>query len=105
MSPTVACSAPNSGLGNTLEVDLVAGTCNKGSGFRTFSDVTKPPYDINVIKGQKAEGTYRFAAIGDFPGTSYDSVDPYPVVPAIDVTYDTPSASYNRTVLVEVENG
>ncbi|RKS82932.1 hypothetical protein BDK61_2257 [Haloarcula quadrata] len=105
MSPTVACSAPNSGPGNTLEVDLVAGTCNKGSGFRTFSDVTKPPYDINVIKGQKAEGTYRFAAIGDFPGTSYDSVDPYPVVPAIDVTYDTPSASYNRTVLVEVENG
>lgn len=107
-SDTPVCSVPNSGSGaKDLSVNLVAGTCNQGSGFKTFSDVTKPPYIINISKGQKADGTYRFAAIGTFPSTSYDSGDtaPYPVVPAIDTTYDTPSASYNRTVLVGVDDG
>jgi|GEM_PF-1671722 len=102
------CTSPNSGPDSQdLMVNLITGTCNQGSGFKTFSDVTKPPYTINVSKGQKADGTYRFAAIGTFPSTSYDSGDtePYPVIPAVDTTYDTPSASYNRTVLVEVDDG
>lgn len=100
--PTTVCSGPVD-----LEVDLIAGECKQGSSFRTFSDVVEPPYKISVSKGQKAEGTYRFAAIGDFPSTSYDPGDttPYPVVPAVDTTYDTPSTSYNRTVLVEVDDG
>ncbi|RLM89450.1 hypothetical protein [Haloarcula sp. Atlit-7R] len=99
------CSAENSGV--DLEVDLVAGTCNDGSGFKTFSDVTEPPYEISVTKGQKAKGTYRLVAIGNFPDSNYKStnIGQYPIIPAVDTTYDTPSASYNRTVLVEVDDG
>jgi hypothetical protein len=105
--PTTVCSGPGS---EDATVDFLDGTCSVGgtSGtFTTFPDSLDAPYTVSIEKGNRARGIYRFAAIGNFPGTSYDSDDtaPYPVVPAVDTTYDTPSASYNRTVLVEVDDG
>jgi hypothetical protein len=94
----------------TVVVDLLEGSCSVGGtsgSFTSFTDTLDSPYTVRIEKGNRARGTYRFAGIGDFPGTSYDDGDtaPYPVVPAVDTTYDTPSASYNRTVLVEVDDG
>ncbi|MGB9931843.1 hypothetical protein [Haloarcula amylolytica] len=103
--PTTTCS----GSGDA-DVDLLAGTCDIGGTpgtFPSFTETLDAPYTVRIEKGNRARGTYRFAAIGNFPGTSYDSGDtaPYPVVPAVDTTYDTPSASYNRTVRVGVDDG
>ncbi|WP_058995320.1 hypothetical protein [Haloarcula sp. CBA1127] len=94
----------------TAYVDLLAGTCviNGTTGtYPTFTSELEGPYNVTIKHGAKSDVRYRFAAIGTFPSTNYGSGDtaPYPVVPAIDVTYDTPSASYNRTVLVEVDDG
>ncbi|MFB6222935.1 MAG: hypothetical protein ABEH86_04585 [Haloarcula sp.] len=91
------------------EIDALEGTCSIGgtSGtFTTFTSTLDAPYTVRIEKGNRARGSYRFAAIGNFPSTSYDTGDtaPYPVVPAVDTTYDTPPASYNRTVLVEVNS-
>jgi len=94
------------------EVDVLDGTCSIGGPtgstgtFTTFTSTLDAPYTVRIEKGNRVRGSYRFAAIGDFPGTSYDAGDtaPYPVVPAVDTTYDTPSASYNRTVFVEVNS-
>ncbi|WP_423998912.1 hypothetical protein ACOZ4I_09600 [Haloarcula salina] len=91
------------------EIDVLEGTCSIDGTTGTFAPFTSTldaPYTVRIEKGNRVRGSYRFAAIGDFPGTSYDAGDtaPYPVVPAVDTTYDTPSASYNRTVLVEVNS-
>ncbi|KOX91850.1 hypothetical protein [Haloarcula rubripromontorii] len=93
-----------------VNVDLVAGSCTVGSNSSSFDSYHSldPPYSVEIKNGNKAEGRYRFAAVGTFPSSNYASPVArvnYPVVPAIDVTYDTPSASYNRTVLVEVDDG
>ncbi|GGK76813.1 hypothetical protein [Haloarcula sebkhae] len=87
-----------------VDVDLVAGSCTVGSNSSSFDSYHSldPPYSVEIENGNKAEGTYRFAATGTFPR---GDTAPYPVVPAVDTTYDTPSASYNRTVLVEVDDG
>ena len=94
----------------TVHVDFVTGSCTVGSNsssFNTYHNLT-PPYSVEIENGNKAEGRYRFAAVGAFPASNYASPvtrTNYPVVPAVDTTYDTPSASYNRTVLVEVDDG
>lgn len=90
-------------------VGLVDGTCSVGGTTGTFTPFTETldaPYTVRIEKGNRAEGTYRLAAVGTFPSGNYGPRDtaPYPVVPAVDTTYDTPSASYNRTVLVEVDD-
>ncbi|AAV46188.1 unknown [Haloarcula marismortui ATCC 43049] len=109
VTPPSGSTTTCSGAGDA-DVDLLAGTCDIGGTpgtFPAFTETLDAPYTVSIEKGNRARGTYRFAAIGNFPGTSYDSGDtaPYPVVPAVDLTYDTPSASYNRTVLVEVDDG
>ncbi|WP_336331183.1 MULTISPECIES: hypothetical protein [unclassified Haloarcula] len=93
-----------------VNVDLVAGSCTVGSNSSSFDSYHSldPPYSVEIKNGNKAEGRYQFAAVGTFPSSNYASPVArvnYPVVPAIDMTYDTPSASYNRTVLVEVNDG
>ena len=93
-----------------VRVDLVAGSCTVGSNSSSFDSYHSldPPYSVEIKNGNKAEGRYQFAAIGTFPSANYASPVArvnYPVVPAIDIRYDTPSASYNRTVLVEVDDG
>ncbi|EMA15719.1 hypothetical protein [Haloarcula amylolytica] len=93
-----------------VNVDLVAGSCTVGSNSSSFDSYHSldPPYSVEIKNGNKAEGRYQFAADGTFPSSNYASPVArvnYPVVPAIDMTYDTPSASYNRTVLVEVNDG
>jgi hypothetical protein len=93
-----------------VNVDLVAGSCTVGSNsssFNTYHNLD-PPYSVEIDNGNKAEGRYQFAANGTFPPPNYAPPETrisYPAVPAVDVTYDTPSASYNRTVLVEVDDG
>jgi hypothetical protein len=106
VTPPSGSTTTCSGSGDA-DVDLLDGTCDIGGtpgGFPSFTATLDAPYTVSIEKGNRARGTYRFAAVGDFPGTSYDSGDTasYPVVPAVDTTYDTPAASYNRTVLVEV---
>ncbi|EMA33031.1 hypothetical protein [Haloarcula japonica] len=87
------------------------GTCLTDSTsvtFVPFTDQLKGPYNITIKKGSKSIVQYRVAAIGTFPRSNYASPVArvnYPVIPAVDTTYDTPSASYNRTVLVEVDDG
>ncbi|EMA18763.1 hypothetical protein [Haloarcula argentinensis] len=95
-----------------LHINLVEGTCEIGgstkTSFTSFSDTVDSRYNVSINHGSHASGTYVFAADGDFTSPdSYNSADtsPYPVVPAVDTTYHTPSASYNRTVLVEVDDG
>ena len=93
----------------SVNVDLVAGSCTVGSNSSSFDSYHSldPPYSVEIKNGNKAEGKYRFAAVGTFPSSNYASPVTrvnYPVVPAIDMTYDTPSAGYNRTVLVEVDD-
>jgi len=94
----------------TARINLLDGTCEiAGSSgtFPIFTDELEGPYDITVEHGAQSDVRYRFAAVGDFPDSNYGPTDigPYPVVPAVDTTYDTPSASYNRTVRVEVDDG
>ncbi|AEM57439.1 hypothetical protein HISP_09385 [Haloarcula hispanica N601] len=92
-----------------VTVDLAAGSCTVGSNSSSFDSYhsLNPPYSVEIKNGNKAEGRYQFAAVGTFPSSNYAAPVArvnYPVVPAIDMTYDTPSASYNRTVLVEVDD-
>ncbi|GCF14779.1 hypothetical protein Harman_27140 [Haloarcula mannanilytica] len=106
ITPPSGSTTTCSGYGDA-DIDLLSGTCDIDGTtvtFPSFTETLDAPYTVRIKKGNRARGTYRFAAIGDFPDTSYDPIDtePYPVVPAVDVTYDTPSASYNRTVFVEV---
>ena len=108
VTPPSGSTTTCSGSGDA-NIDLLAGSCDIGGTpgtFPSFTETLDAPYNVSIDKGNRARGTYRFAAIGIFPSESYDPGDtaPYPVVPAIDVTYDTPSASYNRTVLVEVDD-
>lgn len=95
-----------------LQINLVEGTCKTGgstkTSFASFPETVDSSYTVSIDHGSHANGTYVFAADGNFTAPdSYSDYDtsPYPVVPAVDTTYDTPSASYNRTVLVEVDDG
>ncbi|EMA17229.1 hypothetical protein [Haloarcula marismortui] len=98
---TTQCSGPG-----TVRVDLVTGSCTAVGGINSSFDSyhnLKSPYSVEIKNGNKAKGKSQFAAVGNF--TSNVSASSYTIVPAVDTTYDTPSASYNRTVLVEVDDG
>lgn len=89
----------------TAHLDILSGTCEiTGSTgtYPTFASELDGPYNVTIKHGAKSDVRYRFAAIGNFSDIDPDHKAPYPVVPAVDTTYDTPSASYNRTVFVEV---
>jgi len=95
-----------------LRINLVQGSCEIGSdtetSFTSFTETVDGRYNVGIKDGSHADGTFVFAAVGDFEAPdSYNDADVsgYPVVPAVDTTYDTPSASYNRTVRVEVNDG
>ncbi|KAA9398006.1 hypothetical protein Har1130_05960 [Haloarcula sp. CBA1130] len=91
-----------------IDADLLAGTCETpgtSQTYPTFLDELEGPYNITIKHGPQSRVTYLFAAVGDFSDIDSSEKTSYPVVPAVDTTYDTPSASYNRTVLVEVGDG
>jgi len=91
-----------------IDVDLLAGTCEISGTtktYPTFTDELGGGYNITIKHGSQSHVTYLFAADGDFSDIDSDHKSSYPVVPAVDTTYDTSSTSYNRTVLVEVNDG
>ncbi|MFC7075783.1 hypothetical protein [Haloarcula halophila] len=90
------------------ELNLIAGTCKGSSGppenFTTFEDTLDKPYNIEIRNGNKVnDGKYWYGSTGEFPSTSYNSGDysPYPITPAVDLTYTGPQTGYNRTIMLE----
>ncbi|MHC3378059.1 hypothetical protein [Haloarcula sp. H-GB5] len=91
----------------TARIDLLDGTCQVGADsgmYPPFTEQFEGPYNITIKHGSHSDVRYRFVAVGNFSSIDPGHRDPYIVVPAVDLTYDTPSASYNRTVLVEADD-
>ncbi|MBV0902022.1 hypothetical protein [Haloarcula salina] len=91
----------------TAHLEILSGTCEVAGStgtYPTFASELEGPYNVTIKHGAQSDVRYRFAALGDFSDIHSDHKAPYPVVPAVDTTYDTPSASYNRTVFVEVNS-
>lgn len=87
-----------------VEVDIEAGTCTiSGSTVplpSEYTGSTNQPHRIEVTKGNNAGGDYRFTGRGDFSATGGEN-SAYPAIPAIDISYVGPDASYNRTIIAE----
>ena len=91
--------------GTTVELDLVKGKCDGATSgsLPPITDGLDEPYTVRFVSGQSVDGTYTFAATGQFPSSSYDDADyeRYGVRPAFDVRYVGPDLSYNRTLVID----
>jgi len=87
-----------------IQLDIQAGTCTTDAGsptattvsFETYTATVDGPYYVRFQNGNRAGGDYRLAGIGTFPNGNANIV----IVPALDLTYVGPDASYDRTILV-----
>lgn len=83
-----------------VTLNIAAGTCTAGGttgGFDSNYTVVEGPYNVEFNGPASDSGTYRVVSSGEFPLSS----SPELAIPYVDIFYQGPETSYERTISTE----